>query len=108
MTIAQAYKECRRRAGLTQAQLAGLVGVAAPLISQRENGLRAIPIEDLPVLALASGCRVVPAADGWAVEALPDLVGRREGRDATPDVPEDEAGIRVFGEVSAGDGSLPE
>ena len=57
--IAEALAAARKRAGLTQAELAGLVGTAQPAIARLESGSAGVP--SLPFLArvaAALGLRV--------------------------------------------------
>ncbi len=71
MNAARALKQARRRAGLTQRQLAAAAGVAQPTIARIERGLEVPRVDTLDRLLRACGD---------AIEAVP-LAG--EGIDRT-------------------------
>lgn len=59
MNPANRLRELRKKAGLTQAELADLTGVSQPAISQLENDTRPLDLDDMRALARHLGCRPV-------------------------------------------------
>jgi uncharacterized protein len=105
-------REARRRAGLSQAELARRAGVSQPVISAYESGRRAPGLSTLTKLVEASGHRlqVGLVAEPGLRRGLPDTpVGRRlrRNRRAIVDAAEQRGAtnVRVFGSVARGDDS---
>jgi len=59
MTVGQRIKEARKRAKLTQKELAGKLGLACPTIAQWERGLRNPKLETLQKIADVLGIDVL-------------------------------------------------
>lgn len=51
-------KEARIEAGLTQRELAAILGIRDNRLSQYETGARAVPAALLPAIAAALGCTI--------------------------------------------------
>lgn len=103
-------REARRRAGLSQGELARRAGVSQPVVSAYENGRREPGLSMLAKLVEASGhrLRVDLVAQPDRPRGLPDtLMGRqlRRRRRAIIDAAERRGmgNVRVFGSVARGD-----
>ncbi|HAZ65013.1 MAG TPA: hypothetical protein DCZ72_15580 [Armatimonadetes bacterium] len=87
MTLSEALVEMRRRADLTQAELADRLGTHQVTISQRENARQSPPAEQIVQIAAATNTRLVVDANGWqladAAAAIPDNPDR-DGRYSEP------------------------
>ena len=70
MTPAALLRAVRRRAGLTQAELARRAGTSQPVISAYERGHRDPTYETLRRLVAAGGERLVLDAAPWPVSGL--------------------------------------
>ncbi|HZO66289.1 MAG TPA: helix-turn-helix domain-containing protein [Kribbellaceae bacterium] len=106
---AAVLREARRRAGMSQAELARRAKVAQPVISAYETGRREPGLAMLSKLVAASGhrLRVDLVAEAGQVRRLPDTaMGRRlrRHRRAIIDAAERRGAInvRVFGSVARG------
>lgn len=65
--IASRIKEARHLAGLSQAQVAGFLGVSRPSVSEMENGNRAVAAEELARLA-----EIFDVSSHWLLAQGPD------------------------------------
>jgi uncharacterized protein len=106
----EVIREARRRAGLSQAELARRAGVSQPVISAYEAGRREPGMKMLAKLVEASGNRLIieVAADPSRAAALPDTpVGRRLRRlrdeVVTTAARRGATNVRVFGSVARGE-----
>lgn len=104
-TLEQALVDVRKRADLSQADVARIVDITQPIVSLRESGRRRTPAEDLSTLAQATGLTIAATPDGWQVL---DAVPRQRSdpwreEPATPQTRE-QVELMVFGRVSAGAG----
>jgi transcriptional regulator with XRE-family HTH domain len=66
MAIAARLKAAREQAGLTQGQVARLLGLHRPSVSEMEAGRRSVSAEELAALADAYGVSVAWLLDGEA------------------------------------------
>jgi predicted nucleotidyltransferase/DNA-binding XRE family transcriptional regulator len=103
-------REARRRAGLSQGELARRAGVSQPVVSAYENGRREPGLSMLAKLVEASGhrLRVDLVAEPDPTRGLPDTpMGRRlrRCRRAVIEAAEHRGmgNVRVFGSVARGD-----
>lgn len=69
--IASRLKLARERAGLSQGQVAKILGLHRPSVSEIEAGRRGVPAEELSAMANAYGVSV-----SWLVEAVEPDVAR--------------------------------
>ncbi len=68
MTYAQKLKDLRQERGLSQADIASVLGTSQQYYGKYENGLRPLPIEHLVTL-----CKFYKVSADW-------LLGLKEGR----------------------------
>jgi len=103
MDVGSLLRDLRRRAGLSQAELAGRAGSSQAAVSRRESGAESPTVEMLEHLAFASGARI-----SVETKMLPPSVLRRalfEKRSSLIDCIEKHGATqpRVFGSVARGE-----
>ncbi|MGH9135625.1 MAG: helix-turn-helix domain-containing protein [Acidimicrobiales bacterium] len=107
-TAAELLRDARRRAGLTQRQLADRAGIAQSVVSAYESGRRKPAFETLQRLISSTGHRVhVDLVPDSARPALTGELGRRVRRHRDEIVRAAAAhgahNVRIFGSVARGD-----
>ncbi len=98
----QALVELRSRAGLSQRELADILGVERPVISQREHGTRRTPVEDLVKLAAATGLTFAVTPGGCEVLDPPDPFPENPDRSDVQPAELRGEGLPLIGRAGAG------
>ena len=70
MTIGEAIKDARKRAGITQVELADRIGMKQPNVSEYEADRKDPGADLIHRIANATGFAPVPVAEGWALVDL--------------------------------------
>lgn len=102
-TLAEAVREARVGAGLTQVGLAKLLGKHPTSIVHREAGKSDVSGVELAKLAQVTRARFVVTADGWSVIGPDDALPDNPDRDSPYAVPGPDEGIPIAGWAGAGE-----
>ena len=72
MTVGDKIKAARKEAGMTQAELAKLLGIAGPTLAQWETNVRNPKLRTLAQLAAGLNCSIFYLMDDEDIQAIMD------------------------------------